>query len=134
MFRVRPDVQRLADPYSGDTLTAFPAIGCDVAVIHVLKADRSGNSRLGGNPTIDVELATIARRVIMTAEEVVDELEAPVDIPGLPVTAVVHAPFGAWPTTCYPHDPIDGEEILAYISACNAGEFESYIEKVKRKT
>ena len=134
MFRVRPDVQRLADPYSGDTLTAFPAIGCDVAVIHVLKADRSGNGRLGGNPTIDVELATIARRVIMTAEEVVDELEAPVDIPGLPVTAVVHAPFGAWPTSCYPLYPIDGEEILNYVSACNAGEFESYIEKVKRKT
>ena len=134
MFRVRPDVQRLADPYSGDTLTAFPAIGCDVAVIHVLKADRSGNSRLGGNPTIDVELATIARRVIMTAEEVVDELEAPVDIPGLPVTAVVHAPFGAWPTSCYPLYPMDGEEILSYVSACNAGEFESYIENVKRKT
>lgn len=134
MFRVRPDVQRLADPYTGETLTAFPAISCDVAVIHVLKADRSGNGRLGGNPTIDVELATIARRVIMTAEEVVDELDAPVDIPGLPVTAVVHAPHGAWPTSCYPLYPIDGEEILAYIGACNAGEFESYVKNVKRKT
>ena len=134
MFRVRPDVQRLIDPYSGETLTAFPAIGCDVAVIHVLKADRYGNSRLGGNPTIDVELATIASRVVMTAEEVVDELEAPVDIPGLAVTAVVHAPHGAWPTSCYPLYPLDGEEILNYISACNAGEFESYVKNVKRKT
>ena len=134
MFRVRPDVQHLADPYTGATLTAFPAIGCDVAVIHVLKADRGGNSRLGGNPTIDVELATIARRVIMTAEEVVDELDAPVDIPGLPVTAVVHAPHGAWPTSCYPLYPLDGEEILNYISACNAGKFESYVKNVKRKT
>lgn len=134
MFRVRPDVQRLADPYTGETLTAFPAIGCDVAVIHVLKADRSGNGRLGGNPTIDVELATIAKRVIVTAEEIVDELDAPVDIPGLPVTAVVHAPYGAWPTSCYPLYPIDGEEILNYISACNAGEFESYVKNVKRKT
>ncbi|HEX6383577.1 MAG TPA: CoA-transferase [Anaerolineae bacterium] len=134
MFRVRPDVRCIADPYTGETLTAFPAIRCDVAIIHVLRADRSGNCRLGGNPTIDVELATIASRVIITAEEVVDELDAPVDIPGLPVTAIVHVPHGAWPTSRYPLYPIDGEEILDYISACNAGKFESYVENVKRKT
>lgn len=132
MFRVRPDVQCLTDPYTGETLTAFPAICCDVAVIHVLKADRSGNCRLGSNPTIDVEMATIASRVIITAEEVVDELEAPVDIPAQVTTAVVHAPLGAWPTSCYPLYPIDGEEILNYISACNAGEFESYVKTLKR--
>lgn len=119
MLRVRPDVKSITDPYTGQTLTAFPAIGCDTAVIHVLRADRAGNAVLGGNPTIDVELATVARQVVITAEEVVEQLEGPIDIVGLVVTAVVHQPNGAWPTSCYPLYPIDGEEILRYIAECN---------------
>jgi glutaconate CoA-transferase, subunit A len=127
MFRARPDVQTITDPYTNQPLTAFPAIHCDTAVIHVLRADRTGNAILGGNPTIDVELATVARHVILTAEEVVEQLDSPIDIPGLIVTAVVHLPKGAWPTSCYPLYPLDGEEILRYIAACNADEFNNYL-------
>jgi glutaconate CoA-transferase, subunit A len=119
LLRVRPDVQTISDPYSGQPVTAFPAITCDVAVIHVLKADKAGNGRLGGNPTIDETLAGVAKTVILTAEEVVDELDGPIDIPGLAVTAVVPAPRGAWPTSCYPLYPLDGEAILDYIGRCN---------------
>ncbi len=133
LFSVRPDVKTITDPYSGETLTAFPAIGCDVAVIHVLKADKAGNCRLGGNPTIDVQLATIAETVIITAEEVVDRLDAPVDIPSVAVTAVIHLPNGAWPTSCYPAYPIDGKEILNYIHACNQGEFDNYIATMNQQ-
>ncbi len=75
MFSARPDVKLIEDPYTGEQLTAFPAISCDVAVIHVLKADRSGNCVLGGNPTIDLELATMATTVIITAEEVVEKMD-----------------------------------------------------------
>ncbi len=127
MFRVRPDVNTVIDPYSGETLTAFPAIEVDIAIIHVLKADRSGNAILGGNPTIDEMLTHVAKTVILTAEEVVDRLPGPVDIVGLPVTAVCHVPRGAWPTSCYPAYPLDGEEILRYIDACNNGSFEDYV-------
>lgn len=125
-FSVRPDVKTVKDPYSGDTLTAFPAIEVDVAVIHVLKADRFGNAILGGNPTIDQMLTQVAKTVILTAEEVVDQLAGPLDLVGLSVTAVCHVPNGAWPTSCYPAYPVDGEEILRYIEACHAGEFENY--------
>jgi glutaconate CoA-transferase subunit A len=131
MFRARPDVQTIIDPYTGETLTAFPAISVDVAVIHVLRADRSGNCVLGSNPTIDRDLAITATTVIITAEEVVDRLEPPIELPGLPVAAVVHAPRGAWPTSCYPLYPIDGEEILRYIAACNVGEFDSYVANLR---
>jgi glutaconate CoA-transferase subunit A len=129
MFTARPDVKTIADPYTNAKLTAFPAIGCDVAVIHVLQADRFGNSVLGGNPSIDFELATVARHVIITAEQVVDKVTTPIDIPGHVVTAVVSLPQGAWPTSCYPLYPIDGEEILRYISACNAGKFADYVHR-----
>ena len=127
MLKVRPEVQTIADPYGGEPLTAFPAIRCDVSVIHVLKADRFGNAILGGNPTIDLELTLVADEVILSAEEVVEQLDGPIDLAGQPVTAVVHAPRGAWPTSCYPLYPVDGEEILRYIAACNAGHFDDYV-------
>jgi glutaconate CoA-transferase subunit A len=132
MFRARPDVKLITDPYSGEFLTAFPAIPVDVAIIHVLRADHSGNCLFGANPTIDRDLVVAAGQVIITAEELVDRLEPPIDLPGLPVTAVVHAPRGAWPTSCYPLYQIDGEEILRYIAACNAGEFEAYVNALSQ--
>lgn len=127
MFSVRPDVKKIIDPYTKAKLTAFPAISCDVAVIHVLEADSFGNAVLGGNPSIDFELATIARHVIITAEQVVEKVKTPIDIPGHIVSAVVALPRGAWPTSCYPLYPIDGKEILRYIAACNAGKFSDYV-------
>lgn len=128
MLSLRPDVKTIVDPYSHETLVAFPAVSCDVAVIHVLKADVHGNAILGGNPTIDVELSLVAPTVILTAEEVVPQLNGPYDITGLTVTGVVHLPHGAWPTSCYPLYPLDGEEILRYIAACDANQLEAYID------
>jgi glutaconate CoA-transferase subunit A len=128
MFRLRPDVATVEDPYTGRQLTAFPAITCDVAVIHVLRADCSGNSVLGGNPTIDGILAAVAKTTIITTEEIVEDFEGEININAHDVTAVVHCPRGAWPTSCYPLYPIDGEEILRYISACNKGAFGDYLD------
>lgn len=127
MFSARPDVQTIRDPYTNEEVTAFPAISCDVAVIHALKADTYGNCSLGGNPTIDHELTLVADTVIITAEEIVDKLEEDIDFGGMPVTAVVHSPNGAWPTSCYPKYAVDGEELLRYIQACNQGRFEEYL-------
>jgi len=130
LLRARPDVKVIADPYTGRPVVAFPALGCDVAVIHVLRADRAGNAVLGGNPAVDVELGLVAGRAILTAEEVVERLDGPVDIAGPLVTAVAAAPGGAWPTSCYPLYPVDGNEILAYAEACAAGQFAAYLESL----
>jgi glutaconate CoA-transferase subunit A len=127
LLDVRPDVKVVEDPYTGDELVAFPAVGCDVAVIHALRADRRGNALLGGNLAVDVELSCVAERVVVTAEDVVERLEGPVEIGGLPVTAVVHAPRGAWPTSCYPLYPVGGKELLRYTEACPDG-FDEYVE------
>jgi glutaconate CoA-transferase subunit A len=127
MFRLRPDVKCINDPYTGRQLTAFPAIRCDVAVIHVLQSDSMGNVVLGGNPTVDRELAAVATTTIVTAEEIVEGFDRQVDITSRDVDVVVHCPRGAWPTSCYPLYPLDGEEILRYIAACNQGQFEDYL-------
>ena len=126
MLKVRPDVKVIDDPYTGNPVVAFPAVTCDVAVVHAPIADRFGNARLKGNLAVDQELSMVAKRVIVTAEEIVDELTAPIELTGLSVTAVVYTPHGAWPTSCYPHYAVDGEEILRYIDACAANRFEAY--------
>ena len=129
MLKVRPDVKVIADPYTGQPVAAFPALRIDVAIIHAPLADRFGNARLQGNLAVDRELALTAKRTIITAEKIVDALDAPIEVTGLSVTAVTSAPRGAWPTSCYPHYPVDGDEILRYIEACAAGNYTEYLRQ-----
>ncbi len=125
MLKLRPDVKTINDPYGGETFVAYPAIQCDVAVIHALQADRTGNAVIGGNQGVDTELAMLAKTTIITAEEIVDKLDR-ADIPAPAVQAVAHAPRGAWPTSCHPLYPLGGGEILKYIDACNSEQYEDY--------
>lgn len=122
---LRPDVKTVFDPYTGETLIAFPAIPVDVAVIHALKADRHGNAVIGGNAGVDAELAILAKITIVTAEEIVDKLDH-ADIAAPSVHYVTEAPKGAWPTSCHPLYPLAGGEILRYIDACNSEQFDEY--------
>jgi glutaconate CoA-transferase subunit A len=123
---LRPDVRTVVDPYSGEELTAFPAIRCDVAVVHALEADQRGNARLNGHWGVDREVAMVADTVIVTAERVVNRLKK-ADIPSQAVHAVVEVPGGAWPTSCHPLYPFDGEAILRYVEAAGTDAFSSLL-------
>ena len=113
LFKLRPDVKTILDPYLGEELTAFPAIHCHIAVIHALQSDFQGNAMIGGNWGVDRELSLAADCVIITAEEVIPRLKQ-ADIIAPSVHAVVEAPHGAWPTSCHPRYPLDGEAILHF--------------------
>lgn len=128
LLRLRPDVYTIRDPYSGEELVAFPAIRPDVAVLHAVQADRTGNARLGLNLGVDQELALASRTVIVTAEEIVDKL-ATADVVAPVVTVVAHTPRGAWPTSCHPLYAVGGGEILAYLDACARGGFDDYLRQ-----
>jgi len=129
MLRLRPDVRTILDPYSGEELVAFPAIRPDVAVIHALRADVDGNAQIGGNKGIDEELATSARMVILTAEDIQPELNQ-ADIVAPLVHVLVPAPGGALPTSCHPLYPLDGEAFLAYTEqVSDPASFQAYLEK-----
>lgn len=130
--RLRPDVKTVIDPYSGEELMAFPAIQCDIAVLHGLEGDRHGNVRINNNIGVDVELVYLADIVIVTVERIVERVEKTVDsllIPSPGATYLVHAPQGAWPTSCYPDYPVAGAELIRYIDACNAGQFDDYMSE-----
>ena len=127
LLKLRPDVKDITDPYTGRTLTAFPALHCDLAVIHALKADAMGNTLIGRNWGIDRELAYAAKKVLVTAEEIVPRLDR-AEIDGSVIAAVLHAPRGAWPTSCHPEYPLDGNEFLRYVDAAGTESYEPLID------
>ncbi len=127
---LRPDVRTVIDPYSGEELMAFPAIQPDVAVIHALRADVEGNADIGDNRGVDEELALTAKTVIITAEEVLPELDRARLVAPF-VQAVVHAPQGAYPTSCHPLYPLDGNALLDYTEQVNdPASFACYLESL----
>jgi glutaconate CoA-transferase subunit A len=127
---LRPDVQTIIDPYRGETLMAFPAIQPDVAIIHAIRSDPDGNAQIGKNKGIDEELSMTARKVILTTEELVPEIQN-ADLVSPWVHHVVLAPQGAAPTSCYPLYPLDGERILKYNEQVSDPEsFQKYLERI----
>jgi glutaconate CoA-transferase subunit A len=130
--RLRPDVRTVRNPYSDEELVAFPAIPIDVAVIHALRADPLGNAVLGGNLAVDPEIALAAQTVVVTAEEIAPpDTLTQVDVAAPMVTAVAHAPRGAWPTSCHPLYPVAGGEIMRYLEACGRGAFSEYLNEIR---
>jgi glutaconate CoA-transferase subunit A len=112
--------KRVADPYTGEEVLAIPRLRPDLAVIHVVEADIRGNGRIYGTQFEDVLMAQAAATVILTAERIVDTAELTrqpelTTIPGFLVHAVVHAPGGAWPGSCFPLYDYDADAVRAYL-------------------
>jgi glutaconate CoA-transferase subunit A len=98
-----PQYRKVADPYSGKEVTVVPALNPDVAIVHVQRADAEGNAHIWGIIGEQKEAAFAAERVILTAEEIVDESVIRSDpnrtlIPGFIVDAVCHVPYCAHPS------------------------------------
>lgn len=127
LLELRPDVKTITDPYSGEELVAFPALKPDVAVVHAIKADREGNAVIGSHKGVDEELILAAGKVIVTAEEIVDQLDK-ADVVTQFVDAVIHAPRGAQPTSCHPLYQVDGDALLDYVElVSDPPSFDTYL-------
>ncbi|MBE7373380.1 CoA transferase subunit A [Pseudomonas lopnurensis] len=99
--KVNPMIRFIECPFTGETLAAVPSVRPDVTVIHAQKADRKGNVLIQGILGVQKEAALAARRCIVTVEEIVDELDAPMNACVLPtwaLTAVCRVPGGAHPS------------------------------------
>ncbi len=97
----RTTVAPITCPFTGETLTAVPALRPDVAIVHAQEADRQGNVQLWGIPGVQKEAVLAARRSLVTVERIVDELElrpGGIVIPEWVVTAVAEAPGGSRPS------------------------------------
>ncbi len=101
--RANPNYRRLTDPYTGREVVVVPALHPDVAIVHVQRADASGNAHIWGIIGEQKEAAFASKRVILTAEEIVSEEVIRSDpnrtlIPEMIVDAVCHVPGCAHPS------------------------------------
>jgi glutaconate CoA-transferase subunit A len=100
--RANPNIRTIACPFTGEELTAVPALRPDLAIIHAQRADRAGNVLIEGITGVQKEAVLAAKQAVVTVEEVVDDLRAPslnsVVLPTWSVTAIIEAPGGARPS------------------------------------
>jgi glutaconate CoA-transferase subunit A len=94
-------IRSITCPFTGEVLTATPALNPDVTIVHAQKADRHGNVLIYGIIGIQKEAALAAKKVIVTVEEIVDNLHAPLNscvLPSWVVDCVCEVPGGAHPS------------------------------------
>jgi glutaconate CoA-transferase, subunit A len=99
-------------PFTGEQLTAVPALDLDVAIVHAQRADRQGNVQMWGLTGVQKEAVLGARRSLVTVEEIVDELDPrpnAVVLPNWVVTYVAEVPGGAHPSYAHDYSERDNE-------------------------
>lgn len=117
--QANPNIKRIPDPFGGKDVIVVPALNPDVAIVHVQRADADGNAHLWGIIGEQKEAAFAAKKVILTAEEIVDESVIRSDpnrtmIPGIVVSAVCHVPFACHPSYAQGYYDRDNEFYLAW--------------------
>ncbi len=94
-------IRSIACPFTGEVLTAVPALTPDVTIIHAQRADRKGNVQMWGILGVQKEAVLAAKRSLITVEEIVDSLDPQpqeVVLPSFATTYVAVAPAGAHPS------------------------------------
>ncbi|TWP50454.1 CoA transferase subunit A [Lentzea tibetensis] len=94
-------IRPITCPFTGEELTAVPALRLDAAVVHAQRADREGNVQLWGITGVQKEAVLSATRSLVTVEEIVPVLEpvpGAVVLPSWVVDCVALAPGGAHPS------------------------------------
>lgn len=117
--RVNANYRQVIDPYSGNVVVVVPPLKPDVAIVHVQRCDAEGNAHIWGIIGEQKEAAFAAERVIITAEEIVDESVIRSDpnrtlIPAFIVDAVCHVPYCAHPSYTQGYYDRDNEFYLQW--------------------
>ncbi|MFH1524965.1 MAG: CoA-transferase [Chloroflexota bacterium] len=133
--QANPSIRRVTDPYSGGEVIVVPALNPDVAIVHVQRADMNGNGHLWGILGEQKEAAFASKRVILTAEEIVDESVIRSDpnrtlIPGFIVSAVCQVPYASHPSYSQGYYDRDNEFYLKWDKVSESPEsVKSYLDE-----
>src|SRR3970040_1647439 len=130
----QPCPKLIEAPYTGEPIVIVPALNPDVALIHAHQADVFGNARIFGTGISHVEAAFASKKVIISAEEIIDTEEIRRDpgrttVPYYAVDAVVHAPFGAYPGEMQGRYASDIPHVVEAVCATMRGFIQQYLEK-----
>src|SRR3954468_9412116 len=127
-------IKPITCPFTGERLTAVPALDLDVGIIHAQQADKNGNVQLWGQVGVQKETVLGAKRSIVTVEEIVDELEPKpngVVLPRWVVSRVAHGPGGAKPSYAQDYYDRDNDAYKAWDAISKDREqFDQWLETV----
>jgi glutaconate CoA-transferase subunit A len=116
--RVNPNIRTVQCPFTGDELTAVPALRPDVTIVHALRADARGNVLLEGIVGVQKEAVLAAKRSIVTVEEIVEDFgprsKNAVILPSWTVTAIACVPGGAHPSYAQGYSTRDNGFYIAW--------------------
>jgi glutaconate CoA-transferase, subunit A len=124
----------ISDPFTGKPIALVPALNPDVGLVHVHQADVYGNARCFGPGVQPLETAMASRKVIVSADEIIDHDDIRKDpgrttIPYYLVDAVVYAPYGAYPGGLPGVYEMDNEHFGEYFGLERQGRLGEYLEK-----
>ncbi|PWW03299.1 glutaconate CoA-transferase subunit A [Paenibacillus cellulosilyticus] len=131
-LRVREDFKLIADPYEPEQQTVVvPAITPDVTLFHAFQADKAGNVIASRYQNI-MQMVQASQISIATVEEVVEvgELDESkgVKIPAAFLTAAVHAPYAAHPSSSPGYYGVDRPVFKYYATQAKTPDgFEQYV-------
>lgn len=126
--------EKVIDPFSKEEVAVVRVMRPDVVLLHVQEADELGNAMIYGPKFEDVLLAKAAKKVIISAEKIVEtrafyERGQKVTLPHFLVSGVVHMPNGASPCSCERVGEIDRVSIKAFKEIKRREEFEAYMKR-----
>lgn len=133
LLEVNDYFAQVTDPFGGETVNVVKAIRPDVCILHVQKAERSGNGLILGPKFDDVLMSRASKKVILTAETIVpdhyfEREKQGADIPHFMVEAVVHVPKGASPCSCEGFYDINRKALDQFKTLKTKQELEQYLE------
>ncbi|GBC62459.1 CoA transferase subunit A [Desulfonema ishimotonii] len=106
-------------PFTGTPIILLPASNPDVGILHVQAADHYGNCIIRGTDATCPEIAMASAHTIVTCEqlvshELITRSSKDISIPFMAVDAVVHVPFGAYPSSCRRHYYFNREHMATF--------------------
>lgn len=110
-------IRSITCPYTGEQIATVPALNPDVTILHAQKADRRGNVLLRGIVGAQKEAGFAAKVLVVTVEEIVDDLDAGMNaivLPSWVVTAIACVPGGAYPSYAQGYYSRDNAFYLAW--------------------
>ena len=134
LARVNSNYRTIVCPFTGQNLTAVPAMRADVAIVHAQRADRNGNVMIEGIVGVQKEAVLGATRSIVTVEEVVDTFGSispnACVLPHWAVGSVAVVPGGAFPSYAYGYYQRDNPFYLAWDAISrDRGTFRAWIDE-----
>ena len=122
-------------PFTGEKICLVPSLKPDYSIVHVQRVDMSGNAQIDGIVGEDIEGSRCGKKLIVLAEELIDETEIrnrpdQTKIPAMYVDHVVVLPYIAHPMMCHDYYDYDLEHLMLFHKMSrNEETWHDYLEK-----